>query len=261
MDHEELLGGVNVVTRTGGTVLRPTGHWTPNVHALLRHLRAQGFTGAPAVNGLTADGREELEFIAGEVCSAPLTGPAASDAALVSAARLLRRYHDATVSFVADHLDGWQLPTRSPPEVVCHGDFAPYNVVMDGAQAVAVIDFDTAHPAPRRWDLAYAIYRWAPLTHPENPESFGEPAAQAARAADFCDAYGLDPGDRARLPALVVERLQALASFITARAARGDAVFQRHAAAGHPQLYLRDAGYVWGHRDLLAATLLRPAPR
>ncbi len=256
MDRQELQGGVNVVTRTGGTVRRPTGHWTPNVHALLRHLRAEGFTGAPAVHGLTADGREELEFIAGEVCGLPLTGPAASATALASAARLLRRYHDATVSFVADHLEGWQFPARTPPEVICHGDFAPYNVVLDGAQVVAVIDFDTAHPAPRGWDLAYALYRWAPLAHPDNPESFGEPAAQAARAADFCDAYGLDPGDRAGLPALVVERLETLAAFITDRAARGDAVFQRHAAAGHPQLYLRDAEHVRRHRDLFEATLL-----
>lgn len=261
MDRAELRGGVNVVTRTGGTVLRPTGPWTPNVHALLRHLRAQGFTGAPAVHGVTADGREELEFIAGEACSLPLRGPAASATALDSAARLLRRYHDATVSFVANHLEGWQLPARSPPEVVCHGDFAPYNVVMDGEQVVAVIDFDTAHPGPRRWDLAYAVYRWAPLLHPENPESFGDPAVQAARAAEFCDAYGLGPDDRAGLPDLVVKRLQALAALITARAARGDAAFQRHAAAGHPQLYLRDAAYVWAHRDLFAAALLRTAPR
>jgi len=29
---------------------------------------------------------------------------------------------------------------------------------------VALIDFDTAHPGPRIWDVAYAAYRFVPLT-------------------------------------------------------------------------------------------------
>jgi hypothetical protein len=254
-DEEELAGGVSRVVRSGATVRRPTGPWTPRVHALLRHLRAAGFDGAPAVHGLTPEGEEILDFIPGEVAGGPLTGPAASLEALASAARLLRHYHDATASFVAGHLDGWRLPARAPAEVVCHGDFAPYNVVHDGPRAIAVIDLDFAHPGPRAWDLAYALYRWAPLTHPDNREGFGTPAAQAARAAAFCDAYGVAAADRAALPGATVDRLEALAAFILARAAAGDAAFARHAAEGHPQLYRRDAAHVRSQAERLRAAL------
>jgi Ser/Thr protein kinase RdoA (MazF antagonist) len=253
----ELQGGVNVVVRTGDRVHRPVGPWTPNVHALLRHVRAQGFTGAPTVHGLDSEGREVLDFIPGEVCALPLAGSAASAGALASAAALLRRYHDATTGFVPAHPHGWQLPSRAPAEVVCHGDFAPYNVVLEGERAIALIDFDTAHPAPRAWDVAYALYRWAPLLHPDNPECVGSFEAQAARAADFCDAYGLAAHERTGLPALVVERLLALAAFIEARAALGDIAFQGHLAAGHPSLYRRDAAHLAARLDRLAAALLR----
>jgi hypothetical protein len=37
------------VVRAGGTVRRSAGPWTPNVHALLRHLRDRGFDKAPAL--------------------------------------------------------------------------------------------------------------------------------------------------------------------------------------------------------------------
>ena len=40
----------------------------------------------------------------------------------------------------------WQLSGRYPIEVICHGDYAPYNVVLNGKQAVGIVDFDTAHP-------------------------------------------------------------------------------------------------------------------
>jgi aminoglycoside phosphotransferase (APT) family kinase protein len=35
---------------------------------------------------------------------------------------------------------------------------------MTDGRPVALIDFDVAHPGPRAWDLAYAAYRFVPLT-------------------------------------------------------------------------------------------------
>ncbi|MEU7477820.1 aminoglycoside phosphotransferase family protein [Lentzea sp. NPDC042327] len=233
-------GGINDVYRVGQTVRRPVGPWSPRVHGLLRHLRERGFTGAPDFHGIDEEGREILTFFPGEVCNYPLSPAARSEEALVSAARLLRSYHDATASY--DHRTGWMMPVREPAEVVCHGDFAPYNCVLDGTTAVALIDFDTAHPAPRLWDVAYAVYRWAPLTHPDNHDGFGTAARQAARAARFCNAYGL--ADRSGLVAAVAERLTALVELMHARADAGDRAFARHIADGHDRLYLRDAEYV-----------------
>jgi hypothetical protein len=47
-----LVGGdLNLVVCVGDTVRRPTGPWSPGVHALLRHLETVGFDGAPRGSG------------------------------------------------------------------------------------------------------------------------------------------------------------------------------------------------------------------
>lgn len=251
-DQEYLAGGgVNEVLRIGQTVRRPVAPSSPRVHGLLRHVRAQGFTAAPEFHGIDEEGREVLSFIPGEVSNYPLSPAASSEEALVSAARLLRAFHDASTGYVEVHPTGWMLPEGEPAEVVCHGDFAPYNCVLDGTTAVAMIDFDTAHPAPRLWDIAYAVYRWAPLTHPDNENGFGTTAEQAARARKFCDAYGLQL--RSGLVDAVVDRLTALVEFMHQRADAGDKAFAGHIADGHDLLYLRDIDYVRAERETILA--------
>ena len=62
------LAGGNVaasVVRVGDTVRKPAGPHTPAVHALLEHLRAAGFTGAPRSFGVDDDGRHVLEYVPG----------------------------------------------------------------------------------------------------------------------------------------------------------------------------------------------------
>ncbi|MFJ2029762.1 aminoglycoside phosphotransferase family protein [Streptosporangium sp. NPDC087985] len=250
MSDREILtgGGVNEVVRIGGTVRRPTGPWSPLVHDLLRHLRAQGFTASPAVHEVTEDGFEILDFLPGEVSNYPLTPAAASLEALESAAELLRSYHDSTVGYAQDAADGWMLAARTPAEVICHGDYAPYNCVLDGDRVVGIIDFDTAHPGPRLWDIAYAVYRWAPTTAPTNTDGFGTAEEQAHRARLFCDRYGLDAAGRAGLVDTVIARLHALVDFMRAEAASGNTAFAGHLAEGHDLLYLADAAYMDGQR-------------
>ena len=53
---------------------------------------------------------------------------------------------------------------RAPVEVICHNDFATYNLVFDGENVVGVIDWDFASPGPRLWDIAYLAYRIVPLS-------------------------------------------------------------------------------------------------
>jgi Ser/Thr protein kinase RdoA (MazF antagonist) len=220
-------------------------------------VRKAGFTGAPEPLGIDELGRERVSYIPGQVSNYPLSAAAASHEALISAAALLRRYHDATASFLEQPRahDGWRLPPRAPSEVVCHGDFAPYNVVLAGTQAVGIIDFDTAHPAPRAWDVAYALYRWAPLTNPSNRDGFGTIEQQLARATAFCDAYGISRTERDGLSQLVIERLQALVAFMTAEASRGDTAFESNVRDGHHVLYLDDIAYVRAHAERIERAL------
>jgi hypothetical protein len=243
--------------RIGNTVQRPTGPWSPQVHGLLEYLRAAGFTAAPALHEVTADGYEILDFLPGEVCNYPVSEAAASLEALHSAAQLLRAYHDHTTDYLPGvALEGWQLPSGRPVEVICHGDFAPHNVVLDDRKAVGIIDFDTAHPGSRLEDVAYAVYRWAPLTAPDNPDGFGTVLEQAARTRMFCDRYGLDKPGRAGLADAVILRLHALVDFMSTQAAAGNSAFAGHLAAGHHHQYLGDAGYLAAHRDVFTRALL-----
>jgi len=214
------------------------------VHDLLRYLRQHGFTAAPAFHEVTPDGFEILDFIAGDVSNYPPTPAAASRAALESAAELLRAYHDATVGFAASApQQGWQVRATEPVEVLCHGDYAPHNCVLDGDRVIGIIDFDHAQPGPRVWDVAYAAYRWVPLTAPTNADGFGTADEQAARLRVFCDHYGLDAG-RAVLMDTVAARLHGLVDFMRTQAAAGSAAFASHLRDGHHLQYLADAEYV-----------------
>lgn len=255
-DHEILAGGVNEVVRIGDRVRRPTGPWSPRVHELLEHLSS--FPGTPRFHGVTPDGLELLDFLPGEVGNYPLTPAAASADAVVSAASLLRAYHDATVSYAASApRDGWQFPAREPVEVISHGDYAPYNCVMDGDRVVGMFDFDIAHPGPRLWDVAYAVYRWSPLTRPGSGDALGSPAEQADRLRLFCDSYGLDAPGRAGLLDMVGTRLNALVDFMKAEAAAGSAAFAGHLAAGHHLQYLGDAEYIRDQHSFFNQALTR----
>lgn len=226
------------VTRLGDAVFRSRGPGSDRVEQLLTLLEERGFGYAPRFLGIDPAGRQTVRYIPGEAGTYPMTAAVRSLTALRSAARVLRSLHDTGQDLAETMVGGWLLPDVAPAEVVCHGDFAPYNCVFDGENLVGIIDFDAAHTGPRLWDIAYAVYRFAPLTAPDSAVGFGTTAEQAERAGVFCDTYGLR--DRSRLVATVVERLHALIDFMRAQAAGGSAAFQKHLDDGHDLSYLRD---------------------
>ncbi|PFG17331.1 phosphotransferase family enzyme [Propionicimonas paludicola] len=247
-DDELLQGGVNSVLRRGELVHRPAGRHTPTVHRLLTHLRRQGFDGAPMPVGFDDEGREVLTYVVGDVYESLPPG-VRTTALVASAGALLRRLHDASLSYEQSAHDEWMLPPRHPAEVICHGDIAPYNSAVRRGRVVGFIDFDTAHPAPRLWDVAYAVYRYAPLHAPDNPESAGSVAEQAVMASAFCHAYGVEPDEL--LLDTVAERLTSLMAHIRDQAASGNAAFERHVADGHLASYEADIRYVVEQRGAL----------
>ncbi|MFD0658950.1 phosphotransferase [Thermocatellispora tengchongensis] len=214
----------------------------------------------PRAYGLDERGREVLGFIPGEVAHYPLPAHAWTDAALTGVARLLRAYHDATLTFRPPEGAAWYFPPREPAEVICHGDIAPYNCVFRDGRPVAFIDFDTAHPGPRLRDVAAAAYRFAPLTAVGNGEPVRPVAEQARRLRLLADAYGLAEDDRAALPGAVREHLDGMVAFMHARAEAGDAAFARHIAEGHDRLYRTDSAHVARHAALLRDALCADSP-
>jgi hypothetical protein len=250
-------GRTGKIWRSGDSVIRPSGPWTPTVHRFLQHLRGRGFLGAPKPVEIIANNQEIVSFVEGRV-SEDLSDPfIGSETMLLSAGKLLRDFHSASQGFLETDrgFQTWMLPAQAPCDIVCHGDFAPYNVATTDHTAVGIIDFDTAHPAPRIWDLAYAVYRWAPLSDPANqavPFGFDE---QLRRAELFCTAYGASTDERQQLPEMMCRRLQALVDFMLASATAGDQTLVEDVDAGEVQLYLRDIDYLQHHRQQLRMAL------
>ena len=164
------------VVRVAETVRRPLKPNSPFVRRLLAHLAEDGFEAAPRYLGTDDLGRETFAFLPGDV--PPELDPAIPDAALVAAARLIRRFHDATAGSTL----------AAPADVVCHHDLSPCNFVFRDGVPIGIIDFDAAAPGERLEDLGYALFLWL------NLGTDGPPLAeQARRIRLFCDAYGTDP--------------------------------------------------------------------
>ncbi len=255
---EELQGGrEGLIFRSEDKVYRPSGFWSVSIHKLLSHLESEGFNGAPKSFGFDDNGNEVLSYVWGDVYNYPLVGAISTTEALCSAAVLLSQYHDATVSFVQSEQCKdlrWRLPTREPQEVICHGDYAPYNVALKEDTVVGIFDFDTAHPAPRIWDVAYAIYCWAPFK--TNPyDSLGDVTDQSIRAKQFCDSYGLSYKDRIQLVDTMVSRVQALVDFIHNEAAKGNKGFIANIRDGHHLAYIADIEYLKRNKEQITAYL------
>ena len=239
-------------------IYRPTRPWTASVHALLAALQTHGFANAPSSAGYDATW-EKVSFLPGVTGDLHENENMRSLQVLQSAAHLLRRYHDCTAQFVGLLLledQKWQLPSRKPFEIICHGDFAPYNVVLNDGEVTDIIDFETAHPGPRCWDLAYAVYRWAPLSAGAAVKNLDGLNAQILRTRIFLDAYGMPVEQRSALPDMIAERLNALVSFMESEAANGVERYRRNIEDGHDRVYLRDIAYVSEYREVIVAGLV-----
>jgi Ser/Thr protein kinase RdoA (MazF antagonist) len=189
------------------------------------------------VHGIDPAGREVLSYLPGEVGHPPIVPHLRGDATLVAYARMMRQLHDLSVDLV--DRSGWQFEALEPAEVVCHGDLAPYNVVFADGLPAGVIDFDTAHPGPRWWDVAYAVYCLAPFS----PE-FGTPSEQWRRAELFCASYGCSSDG------LVDHVLTRLADMV--RMIRENPAFHVQRAEQHDEYYLAHVAYIHASRAALA---------
>ncbi len=217
MSEGELLIGDGVtqgIVRIGDTVRRPLRPFSLTVQAYLAHLRDAGFTGAPLPFGVDEQGREVLSFVPGDVLRYPLPPETAGDDVLVALARLIRALHVASAGWVPPPGAVWggtpantgRITERT--ELVSHRDYAPGNVVFRGGLPAALIDFDLAKPTTRLYDIANALWYWAPLRDPRDRSPAFAGSDIPHRVAVFADAYGMTAQHRAELAPLAVDMVR-----------------------------------------------------
>lgn len=187
------------VVRIGGTVRRPHQPTSTAVAAYLRYLESVGFPGAPRYLGTDAQGRDVLEFVAGEVPGDPPEPWAAADDVLPGVGRLVRSLHDAGAGWQPDlEFDvGVRGRPRAPlpdgePRLVAHRDVTPQNVVFREGEAFALVDFDLVNWTTRSVDLANTAMHWIPLSDPVDRPRVYDGIDVSRRLRLLLDGYGRD---------------------------------------------------------------------
>ncbi|OKH34896.1 hypothetical protein NIES2101_38290 [Calothrix sp. HK-06] len=182
MQYQEILltgGKTNLgsIVRVGGTVRRPLNTNSTFVQKLLQYLENINFDASPRFLGIDEKGREIISYIEGDV---PSNQEYYSDEQLIVAAKLIRRFHDAT--------QGCELANNE--EVICHNDLSPCNFVFIDDMPTSIIDFEMAAPGTRVFDLAYAVWLWLDIGNKEISAD-----DQKRRLVVFTQAYGTSEMD------------------------------------------------------------------
>jgi len=252
--ERELTGGnISSVFTKGDIVYKERKPQSATVQRLLRHLQYKGVEFCPKPLGFDNAGREMLSFMNGStVKDYPGVSSIAEKIEIVKrAASMLRGFHDATIDFTKQPDDVWFLHYDGdlPKEVVCHNDFAPYNIIFVNNLPVGLIDFDTACPAPRVWDIAYAAYRFVPLS-----EYVYDCAAGCYRdyskskdceerkilLEGFLHAYGFD----ADIEEYVMQRMSALIRLFDEECAKDNPAFIQMKQDGHQAFYIKEIEFI-----------------
>ncbi len=216
-EGEPLTGGSETqgIVRIGDTVRRPLRPFSLTVQAYLAHLHDAGFAGAPLPLGVDEQGREVLSFVLGDVARWLPPEETAGEQVLVALAQLICSLHEASAGWVPPPDAVWSgspsntgRPITEPTELVSHRDYAWGNVVFRGGLPAALIDFDLARPTTRLYDIANALWYWAPLRDPRDRPPALADADVPHRVAVFADAYGMTAQQRAGLMPLAVDMVR-----------------------------------------------------
>lgn len=216
MNEVPLGGGASGlgVVRVGDTVRRPPRFVTTTMRDVLQHLERVGFAAAPRWLGVDEEGRDILTWIDGDTfvergqmhpyIGDPPERVLFDDAQLAAVFALLRRYHDAFRD-----------------EVICHGDYGPWNLVWRDGMPAAIIDFDNAYAGDPADDVGYALrmfvsYGFGPWAAEESVQRTGVALAAYGRHFDVpalleaeyerAHARGIRNGWHRQVPKIALER-------------------------------------------------------
>jgi Phosphotransferase enzyme family len=220
--EEQLTGNVGGAVRVGDTVRRPTGPWTPAVHALLGHLAGR-VPHIPRVLGVDDQGREVLSYLPGRVVD--VNHDLLTPRQIVAVVTWTRRFHSAVADF--HHPGPWRYPPIPQPTMIGHNDIAPYNICFAGDELVGVFDWDMSGLTNPLAELAFLAWNCVPLWRDITP------AAAAHRLTLIARTYGdIDPR---RILGAVPGRMQALLDGIPVAAAAGDPGMANLMTLGEPE--------------------------
>lgn len=246
-DVEQPLTGGNAtagVVRVGDTVRKP---WHPNSAAVAEYVGRLAAAGidVPRMLGRDGRGRQTIEYIAGEMADAR---PPLSLDGLERVGALIRSIHEASAPLEVDgERWGRMLLPAAEPDLICHNDLTPWNLVT--GDRWVFIDWDGAGPSTRLWDLAYSAQAFAMLAP---GESVG-PAIERLRR--FLDGYGADDVLRTALPATMAQRAAAMRDMLARAHGAGDEPWASMHASGHGAYWAGVARHLAEHRDGIARAI------
>lgn len=167
--------------------------------ALLKHLHARGWQGAPVLYGRDHEDRLIHSVLRG---TAIHDGRHLDDEYLAGAARLVRELHDLTA----------KTPLAGDQETVCHNSLDPRHTISQKGVPYAFVDWEAAAPGARLHDVADLCWRFV------RPGPGAEEAPRRMRLV--CDTYGL--ADRGQLVEAIMWRQDRRRQAIEAGARAGD---------------------------------------
>lgn len=228
------------MVRVGDTVRKP---WLPTSNRTVDYLEALRAKGVdlPATHGRDELGRMVLEFVPGELAQEYV--PLATET-VAQVGALVRSTHDASEWLPVP--DDWEvlLPAQEP-DLVCHNDLAPWNLIIDGDRLV-FIDWDGAGPSTRLWDLAYAAVAFGHLF----PEADVDEAS--ARLGAFVDGYGADQELRDALPRAMADRANAMHELLRRSHETGREPWGSMYVDGHGEHWSGTVDFVRQHEEVWA---------
>lgn len=240
----------------GNNIHRDLKPYSKTIHRLLKHLENKKIKFVPYFLGVDYENKQEiLTFINGNTIE---NYPDIDDIEhkiknIKLIANMLKEYHDATLDFNHSEEDEWFLEYNGEldKEVICHNDIAPYNITFSKNKPIGIIDFDTACPAPRIWDIAYALYRFVPLSRkvyvPDRNiyREYSKESDSEERKVlinKFIDSYG----DYKVEDVLknVILRLESLVKLFDRECQKGNPVFINMKNEGHQELYIEEIKFI-----------------
>lgn len=210
--------------------------WLENssaVQGYLGILRAAGVD-VPRPLGRDEAGWHVIEYVEGVSALDQL--PLGHDQ-LLRVGRLIRQIHDASENVDLPDTEGWDvLMPAENPDLMCHNDLAPWNLIM--GERWVFIDWDAAGPSTRLWDLAYAAQSFGLLID-------GQPVDEAAlRLRAVIDGYGADDALRKALPEAMAKRTAAMYDLLKSSNESGFQPWADMYLSGHGDHWRGAAEYV-----------------